>query len=385
MGIEYQNVKFSTLQPAWSHGQFDYNGSFTDIPNISNTTGGVGQFILQTEAAPATINGNPNPNGFSWSGGSDQVYSSNINKTYDQKVYFATYFQDDCKVNPKLTLNLGVRWDYFGPINETNGGQANFVPAPVTGTAIGAPTFIVPATGKDNRALSTTSDCLTVLEPVVRVSWICSPRMASPSADQPMGPGLGADPENQHRPTLGFAYEINPKWVVRGGVGLFYNSFENQGYGPNIGENYPFVFNFDYQQQQLVGGIPSVTPISANSPWAGCATAGPGYTATLSSGLSCIGFSPLDVNAQGLGLQGLQFKYKTPRTLSANLACSIPNQLAFTAGGLCVDRRDRTSRRASATIRSTSFCRPAPAPRNTCHFQTSPTAEVISRPSEKHL
>ena len=24
MGIEYQHVKFNTLQPAWSHGQFDY-------------------------------------------------------------------------------------------------------------------------------------------------------------------------------------------------------------------------------------------------------------------------------------------------------------------------------------------------------------------------
>jgi hypothetical protein len=81
MGIEYQNVKFSTLQPAWSHGQFDYNGSFTDIPNLGQTTGGIAQFILPPAAAPATINGNPNPNGFSWSGGSNQTYASNINKT----------------------------------------------------------------------------------------------------------------------------------------------------------------------------------------------------------------------------------------------------------------------------------------------------------------
>ena len=27
MGIEYQHVKFSTLQPAWSRGQFDYSGT----------------------------------------------------------------------------------------------------------------------------------------------------------------------------------------------------------------------------------------------------------------------------------------------------------------------------------------------------------------------
>ena len=34
---------------------------------------------------------------------------------------------------------------------------------------------------------------------------------------------------------------------MRAGIGLFFNAFENQGYGPNIGENYPFVYNFDYK------------------------------------------------------------------------------------------------------------------------------------------
>ena len=32
-GFEYQHVKFSTLQPPWSRGEFDYNGAFTDVPN----------------------------------------------------------------------------------------------------------------------------------------------------------------------------------------------------------------------------------------------------------------------------------------------------------------------------------------------------------------
>ena len=33
MGFEWQHVKFSTLQPSWSHGEFDYNGNFTEIPS----------------------------------------------------------------------------------------------------------------------------------------------------------------------------------------------------------------------------------------------------------------------------------------------------------------------------------------------------------------
>ena len=112
-----------------------------------------------------------------------------------------------------------------------------------------------------------------------------------------------------------------PKLVVRGGVGLFYNAYENEGYAPNIGENYPFVFNFNYTPQVPTGSTASsVAPVSYLTPYAGCATAGPGGTATLNSGFSCIGLTPLNVvNAQGLGLQGRQFNFITPRTLSTNL------------------------------------------------------------------
>jgi len=243
MGIEYQTVKFSTLQPAWSHGQFDYNGTFTDIPNQSQTTCGIAQFILPPVAAPATINGNPNPNGFSYSGGSNQTYASNINKTYDQKRYFASYFQDDWKVNAKLTLNLGLRWDYFGPINETNGGQANFVPYAVPGTPIGAPTFLIPAHGKDNRTLSRTADCLTVLASCAGFLDLLDKDGITLLETDLWGQGLLQTQKANLAPRVGFAYQVNNKFVVRGGVGLFYNSFENQGYGTNIGENYPFVFN----------------------------------------------------------------------------------------------------------------------------------------------
>ena len=34
MGFEYQHVKFSTLQPPWSRGQFDFDGTYTDVPNV---------------------------------------------------------------------------------------------------------------------------------------------------------------------------------------------------------------------------------------------------------------------------------------------------------------------------------------------------------------
>src|SRR5580704_7141920 len=290
MGIEYQHVKFSTLQPAYSRGQFDFNGTYTDIPTQNSNSTGIAQFLLQPQLATV-------PNGVNYSGGSNQVQASNINKTYDEKNYFATYFQDDWKVTPKMTLNLGLRYDYFGPISESNGGQANFIQ---DGPPLGKPVYLIP-TGKDIRTLSASFTNLLAKDGITLVQ-----------GDQ-YGKGLVETQKNNFAPRVGFAYQLTPKAVLRGGTGLFYNSFENQGYGPNIGENYPFVYNFNYQIQD------AVHPVSANTPYSGCATAGPGGTATFEAGLSCVTFTPANVNAQGLQLQGLQFNYQTPVTLSSNL------------------------------------------------------------------
>ena len=50
-GVESQHVKFSTLQPAYSRGNFDYNGTYTDIPQLNNGGTGRAQFLLTPEAA----------------------------------------------------------------------------------------------------------------------------------------------------------------------------------------------------------------------------------------------------------------------------------------------------------------------------------------------
>jgi hypothetical protein len=313
-GIESQHVKFSTLQPAYSRGNFDYNGTYTDIPQQNNGGTGRAQFLLTPEAATVA-------NGVDYSGGSDSINASNVNKTYDARQYLAVYLQDDWKVNSKLTLNLGIRWDYFSPINETNGGQANFVQS---GPPNGTPTYLIPASGKDDRSLSTSFTTLLAKDGITLDST------------NKYGQGLVQTQKTNFAPRVGFAYQVTPKLVARGGFGYFYNSFENQGYGPNIGENYPFVFNFSYSPQTAgsTAGLQSVSPISYNTPWAGCATAGPGGTATIGAGLSCVQFTPVDVNAQGLGLEGLQFHYITPRTLSANftLQYSITRSLSVQAG-----------------------------------------------------
>ncbi len=320
MGFEFQNAKFSTLQPVASHGYFQYNGTYTDIPNQGATTGGMAQFLL----TPAPyIYSNTSGNGYDYSGGSQSVTASNINKTYDAKKYMALYFQDDWKMTAKMTLNLGVRWDNFGPINETNGGQANFVPTALPAYGLGNPTFIIPASGKDNRTLSTNSTCSggTCLG---MVDLLSANGITLDKTDK-YGQGLLQVQRLNFSPRIGVSYQITRKLVGRGGVGMFYNSFENQGYGPNIGENYPFVFNFGYgvtadPSDPHAGIVSQIAPVRFNTAFQGCATAGPGGTAVIESGFSCIQFDPKVVNAKNIGLQGLQFNYQTPVATAANLA-----------------------------------------------------------------
>ena len=148
------------------------------------------------------------------------------------------------------------------------------------------------------------------------------------------GQGLIQTKKANFAPRVGFAYQIDPKLVARGGFGMFWNSFENQGYGPNIGENYPFVYNTEYKV--LVPGssnASNVAPVSYGTPYAGCGTAGPGGTGTFEAGFSCITFDPSVYKASGLGLAGLQFDYNTPLTLSANatLQYSITRTLSVQA------------------------------------------------------
>jgi len=293
MGVEYQHVRFSTLQPAWSRGQFDFNGQYADIPQNNGGDLGIAQFLLSPTAS-TVAGGVPNV------GGPDGVYASNISTTDDGKNYFATYFQDDWKVNRKLTLNLGLRWDYFGLIYELYGKQANFVPY---GAPNNAPMYLIPSGVNPANLSASFTDQLAADGIALKIGGY--------------GKGLGRPQKGNFSPRFGFAYQVTPKLVARGGMGMFYNAYENQGYGPNDGENYPFVYNFSWFNTN------SYTPLGSNpaanpNPWSTCPTAGPGGVATFESGFSCIAFTPSAVNASGLGLQGLSFAFKTPYTIGGN-------------------------------------------------------------------
>ena len=103
----------------------------------------------------------------------------------------AYFFQDDIKVTPKLTLNLGVRYDLPGLRTEEQNRFRTFdpmVPNPEAGGRLGA---LTTAGGADG---------------------------GIPARYETL-----AEPDRSNiAPRLGFAYALNNKTVVRGGIGLYY-------------------------------------------------------------------------------------------------------------------------------------------------------------------
>jgi hypothetical protein len=298
MGFEYQHVKFSTLQPPWSRGEFDFSGVFTNPPGASasaNNTG-IAQFLLAPTAS--TVGGPDYVGGPGAQGAGNAVFVSNISLTDNGKNYYGTYVQDDWKVTPKLTINLGLRWDFFGLVYEHHSNQANFVPS---GPPTGSPMYIIPQGPNANNLSSGCPNCFVDLLATDGIQLAITNKY---------GKGLGNSQKTNFAPRFGFAYQVNPKLVARGGFGIFYNGFENRGFSPNLGENYPFQFNFQFATQN------DNTPII----YTGCTSpsATPIGSATLETGFTCTPLDPLLVLANGLALRGIQFDYQTPYTMGGN-------------------------------------------------------------------
>lgn len=289
MGFEFQHIKFSALQPVSSHGLFDYNGTYTGGGNT-----GIAQLLLTPTASTVT-------NGVSFVGGSDFIQTSNISLIDDLHNYYGIYFQDDWKVTPKLTLNLGLRWEHFGLPEEAHGRQANFVPGVPFSTAA----YLVPDSTKNRSIFATTPS----FNQALATDGIALQFDKTPE--------LGTPPKKNFAPRFGFAYQVSPKLVARGGYGVFYGGFEVQN-GNNQGNSFPYEFLFGFSSPNSY--TPITVPGLANGP-AGCSTA---YTFEL--GFACTPLDPSLVPGFGVSLTGLQANFQTPYSQGWNLTF----QYAFT-------------------------------------------------------
>ncbi len=189
-------------------------------------------------------------------------------------------------MNSKLTLNLGLRWEWFSPTGERYNAQANFVP----GNPFSGAEFLIPTARQNNPALSASFNQLLAQDGINLVYT------------NQYGSGLVSVQDHNFAPRIGIAYKASPRTVVRAGYGIYYGAFENRGGYPSLGYNYPFQYSF---------GFPSPdpgTPIQYSN----------GAYATLETGLTAIPLNPTEVAASGLALRGIQLHYKTPYYQSFN-------------------------------------------------------------------
>lgn len=113
---------------------------------------------------------------------------------------FAGFYQDDWRITPRLTLNIGLRYDYYGPFTEAKGrfvafdpALAQTVPLPTGGVALTS--GFVQAGNGNLQGITKGTD------------------------------GLVAPDRNNFAPRFGFAWQPGKSndFVIRGGYGVYYD------------------------------------------------------------------------------------------------------------------------------------------------------------------
>ena len=279
MGIQVDSLEGDISQPPQGRGNFTFSGQYTDIPNANSGLTGVADLLLTPTAS--TVGGVNNVGGLSTYGGSD------VANTQDHRWYTGAFFQDDWKVTPILTLNLGLRWDYFTPYAEVNGRQANFVAS--DGGNGNSGTYFISKKGCEV-ARSASFDALLAKD---NVALDCVDSL-----------NLGTAQKTNFSPRLGFAYRVRPTVVLRGGYGITYGALGNLGYGGTLGTNYPFVYTVTFNSPD------SQHPLTLVN----------GQTATLENAFANINLQdPSVYSGSGVNLYGRQYNFQTPYVQTMNM------------------------------------------------------------------
>jgi hypothetical protein len=284
-GVTFQNIRFSTLQPQDSRGYYNYTGretaNLSGGSTVNNTGSGIADFLLDLQHD---------------AGLSNEVTNG------DQRSNNAAYFQDDWRLKPNLTVNLGLRWDYFQPYQDVGGYQASFSPTSgsfsfnsSTGYGSGSAKYLIP------------QEAWNYAQTVMNNSSY-NPNYSTVLAEDGITPVAVSDPhllntqKTNFAPRIGFAWSPDAKTSLRAGFGIFYGGLESVGYWPNLGENYPFQFTGTFNPAACGTNLCPTDGITIAN----------GYSAIINAGFAS--------NTTGLTMRGAEISPKTPYTEGWNLS-----------------------------------------------------------------
>jgi hypothetical protein len=269
VGVSFQALRFFYRYAPASLGQYYYNPVYTGAPGVSFTGSAVADF-LTNQMNSASIANAPNINDAQW--------------------YNSAYAQDDWKITPRLTLNLGVRYDYYQPYKENSGLQANFIADPTSlGVATGKGVYQLPTKAQNVPLGALFLD--TLAKDNVSVQYVDNERLATSQ-------------KTNFAPRIGFAYQVRPTTVIHGGFGLFYGGLQSQG-NTNLGSNFPFSNS---------ANIPAPSCLANNCP----SLASEGIT--LENGLVAKTNGGLQNFVSDPGFHAIDPNIKTPYTMNYSVA-----------------------------------------------------------------
>jgi Carboxypeptidase regulatory-like domain len=268
-GASFQSVRFFYRYAPGSLGHYSYNGIYTENANSPNLTGYAVADFLANQMNSAYIANAPNINDAQW--------------------YNSGYVQDDWKITPRLTLNLGLRYDYYQPYKENSGQQASFLATGPLGIASGSGIYQLPTKARN---VNLGTPFLNVLASNhVTVQYVDNERLATSQ-------------KTNFAPRIGFAYQAHQDTVFRGGFGIFYGGLQSQG-NTNLGANFPFSNSATINSPNcFANNCPSLAPQGI--------TLENGLSAQLAGGLQNFVSNP--------SLTGIDPKIKTPYTINYNLS-----------------------------------------------------------------
>jgi hypothetical protein len=193
----FQAIRFNDNTSATSSGGgVDSAMGWYNFGGLSRRSGGIGDFGYRRNTAQLDTTG-----GNTWADfilglpASAIVGAANI--AGHRETYYGGFIQDDWKITPKLTLNLGLRYDYQVPWHEINGRITSFSETRPNTAAGGLPGALIYYGIGEGREGSNR---------------------------------LGEVDGNNFAPRLGFAYQVNPKTVVRAFAGIIYKGIQSWAY-----------------------------------------------------------------------------------------------------------------------------------------------------------
>ena len=223
----------------------------------------------------------------------DVLYVRDVRDTMDVYNWETGFFaQDDFRVHPNVTLQLGLRYEVITPFVEKNDLFINFDPVAENPNG-NKGVFVVPS-----------EDALPRIDPRFISYGVVT-------ADQlGLGRGLIETDRNNFAPRLGVAWRVTPETVVRGGYGIFYPTSAAQGQRDAFGST-------SFNQR--------ITKTGAVAPLAGL-PGGPG-------GTGARGFTPFTGGAEvvgGLSVNAIPRGLQSPRIEQFNL--TVEQELGWKTG-----------------------------------------------------